>query len=469
MTRNCSHINLLRQSMKRISDALCTSPDFLLCSMTQSSAFNHISDLSSSCFYGVGKKLEFAIVRHEQNTFEAPSTANTRIHIAKNTQIGKRWSYLTRACAGSNSDCVHQRAVQRHIDRSDTFCFPSLYDIMKEQEELISGVYLNADTEHVNVDIPRHTRPLIPTQLSFDVDRNINRSARNGNSSLLKAAISCYCGSTIFESSSSSVIISDLRIGTSRCFVNYRQEVWICQNGHCVTPEQCDETREGIVWISRDTAFTEVFLLDLMLHITLGGGTITGQSDLRSQLMFLQTHYMSRREGPRSNQCIRRALISYAMAVVKAIPPWVFRCGKCSTQVNGSVYNDKLSFDGQQLGFNIKKDVRYDFYGKPATPWRRPVDRCSEGPKVALIIRSKQLRGIIMEVLKVRRAPTTCSSVQALYRKFFTFPLRSRESIRAAVAAIKLFDPLWTLHIPIGTSNALEVSFEAFKATSNNN
>ena len=424
-----------------------------------------MSDTPPSCFYGNLKKLEFSIVREEQKTNQAPVTSGTRVHIVRHVPSTKRWSCLTRACAGNATDCAHRRSVRDHVERGITHCFPSIYDLLREQEQFEPGLSFDLDSENANISTPRHTRPLIPSETAFAVDHDVNKNARTKKRIILPAAPTCHCGSTILDDSSSDITVSNLRIETTRCFVNYLQELWTCGKGHCVTPEECHETRDGLLWISRDTAFTEVFLFDLLLHMTLGGGTIAGQSDLRSQLMFLQTHFMSRREGPRSSQCIRKALITYAMGVVKAIPPWVFRCMNCSTQSNGNIYYDKFSFDGQQLGFNIKRDVRYDFYGKPATPWRRPVERCSESNKLAMIIRSKNLRGIVTEVLRVRRVSPDCTSVHTLCRTMFTISLRTKDDVTASVASIKLFDPLWSGHLPIGAIIADDTSFEGYSAT----
>ena len=259
----------------------------------------------------------------------------------------------------------------------------------------------------------------------------------------------------------SRVSVHPLRVETARCFVEYQQEIWKCRNGHIVTPVHETRTREGYVWISRFTAFTEVFLFDLLLHMTVGGATLSSQSELRAQLLSLQ-QYMSRDMRPRSPQSVRRALSIYAMAVVQDIPPWVFRCSNCVESTDGKVYYDKMSFDGQQVGFNFRKDVRYDFFGKPSTPWRRLVKRDSKAATITLLIQSRSLRMIILDALRVRCVPQGSTSIHSICRAMIGVSMRTKDGVRTAVAAVKLFDPEWNVFLPAGTPTASANSYSEY-------
>ena len=163
-----------------------------------------------------------------------------------------------------------------------------------------------------------------------------------------------------------------------------------------------------------------------------------------------------------SSHSLRRALTTYAMEVVQSLPPWVFRCNNCSVVCGDRINYEKLSFDGQQLGFNTRKDVRYDFYGKPAVNWRRPVERCTDAWNAVHLIRSKDIRTIVMETLRIREVTASCNSVHTLCRTMMKIPLRAQNSIRAAVAALKLFDPVWQFSIPAGTPLLDDSNYQSF-------
>ena len=62
-TSNCSHIVTVRDSFGVVARQLACTEDFLIESMVQSAAFQHITDLPRACFYGHKGNLQFAIVR----------------------------------------------------------------------------------------------------------------------------------------------------------------------------------------------------------------------------------------------------------------------------------------------------------------------------------------------------------------------------------------------------------------------
>ena len=75
--------------------------------------------------------------------------------------------------------------------------------------------------------------------------------------------------------------------------------------------------------------------------------------------------------------------------------------------------------------------------------------------------RIAKLRGILTEVCRVRKAPSRCTSINALCRSMMNISLHTREPIRAAVAAIKMLDPNWRTFVPDGVHKK-DSSFHAF-------
>ena len=125
-----------------------------------------------------------------------------------------------------------------------------------------------------------------------------------------------------------------------------------------------------------------------------------------------------------------------------------------------------MSFDGQQVGFNIRKDVRYDFFGKPLTPWRRPVKRDSKAATITLLIQSRSIRMIILDALRVRCVPQGSTSIHAICRAMIVVSMRTKDAIRAAVAAVKSFDPEWNVFFPAGTPTASANSYSEYVRSS---
>ena len=381
---NCRHSEVLNECITEVSSVLSCSREYLISSMIQSAAFNHIPDLSVACFYGSRKRHEFSVLRQELRDRRAPITSGGRINIVKRLAGTRGWRCLNRSCAGVSQACSHLKSVEVHVQQGQTHCFSSIHDLLglqKVDSEIEEG---EPDTQLDLLSLsPGYSRPLVPSDLSFQVNFNVIKNAHNGTHLVPTAASSCQCGMSL-EENGSRVSVHPLRVETARCFVEYQQEIWKCRNGHIVTPEHETRTREGYVWISRFTAFTEVFLFDLLLHMTVGGATLSSQSELRAQLLSLQTEYMSRDMRPRSPQSVRRALIIYARAVVQDIPSWVFRFSNCVEITDGKVYYTRAVSPPEHIvKGSIREsplvDLRMRLSGTTCMKWNRTIVYQSNG------------------------------------------------------------------------------------------
>ena len=143
---------------------------------------------------------------------------------------------------------------------------------------------------------------MIPSSRAFDIDKEIQRNALAKQTCFIRAAQSCFCGEKLEQCSNATTNEIPLRVEAARHHVNYLQQVWTCNEGHTVLPEEDSEKLHGLVWISSHIAYSKMFLFDILLHIVLGGTTILSQADIHSQMFFLQQNYYSKQEMPRSPQ-----------------------------------------------------------------------------------------------------------------------------------------------------------------------
>ena len=196
-----------------------------------------------------------------------------------------------------------------------------------------------------------------------------------------KAPVAWWCLTTTVPASSRSL-----------AFHKYDQCVWTCPAGHTVTPEHNPSTRESLIWISRDTVYTESCLFDIIYQIV-AKSTIGAVLDTRAQNMNLRPDMT-----PRSSQCVRQALFIYTEGILAGMPDWVFRCKKFVQTIEGvNFYYDKLSFDGQQIGFRTNEEVKHEFYNKSAPFLATPVERCYKAwaaihPSKVKLLRTTRVR-----------------------------------------------------------------------------
>ena len=423
----CAHTRAVKECIHEIAEDLELTTSSLNAILQNSATYLFMPDLSPASFYGDAKKkgvsIDIAVVRSANNNLSVVTNDTNRIQIVRRKKGNGAWLCTATSCSGLGmqltKQCRHAVIVQNHINQGINTPFSSIAMLQRLKNSITTVPTDDA------IKVPRHSRRMIPSSRAFDIDKEIQRNALAKQTCVIRAAQSCFCGEKLEQCSSAATNEIPLRVEAARHHVNYLQQVWTCNEGHTILPEEDPEKRDGLVWISRHTAYSEVFLFDILLHIVLGT-TISSQADIRSQMFFPQQNYNSKQEVPRSPQSVRKALIIYAMSVVMRMEDWVYRCDICAIREDNGFYYDKISFDGQQLGFKLTHDSRYEFYGKKAFTWRRSVERCPKAWQMIHLIESPNLQGILTEVCRVRKAPSRCTSVNTLCRSMMNISLHQR-------------------------------------------
>lgn len=168
-----------------------------------------------------------------------------------------------------------------------------------------SGGNIYTEPNHFRTGVPKKTifkRPIIPSARAIEVDDIALRHSYQAGTQILNAASQCFCVRSIGDPDSTDVSKIPSRLEGLIFVTEYEQCVWHCPEGHSVTPQDKDYCREGLVWISRDTVFTEACLFDISLQVV-RKSTIGAVLDNRSQNIHLKANKYPRSPSAYDRRC----------------------------------------------------------------------------------------------------------------------------------------------------------------------
>lgn len=102
-------------------------------------------------------------------------------------------------------------------------------------------------------------------------------------------------------------------------------------------------------------------------------------------------------------------------------------------------YYERMSFDGQKIGFKINVEVKHEFYRQPRSAWLIPVQKSSDSWPAIHIVDSNELRAIVFEALTPRELQQDSTFMQSLFKN--KMKLGSEKFIHPAIASLKPFEP----------------------------
>ena len=177
-TSNCSHVVTVRDSVGFVARQLACTEDFLIESMVQSAAFQHITDLPRACFYGHKGNLQFAILRLEREDYIMPTASTGRLHVLKRMSISHGWKCLQRACSGYSTRCIHCKHFHTEVKQGINHCFCDNHELQGENVSETGASDNNQGLHDDDIPPPTFERPIIPSERAFRVDFSVNKDAR---------------------------------------------------------------------------------------------------------------------------------------------------------------------------------------------------------------------------------------------------------------------------------------------------
>lgn len=444
-TRDCFHSRMASSVFQELAE-VSSMPIRKLYDMIMSySAGKRSGNERAVRAFGENQKTVLSVVRSDNIS---RLRREELLHVAvKNQQTGS-WRCITPSCSVMFGLCSH--ALQASHINTDLLpvqplsshpAYTPTVHRKKRQKTEHNRDSVECDIEN-NKYCSNYERSLVPVERGVEVDEIITRVCREGIEQFLPAPTACRCGE-IKPKDDSLCSWHQVTVECMHGAASMKQEEWTCSNGHLVWAEEDEHDRQGLVWISRFTAYTEMLLFHSILVMVFGGATATSIATARSTTLNLRGKSLHR-----SEQSFRKAIFLYTSLVVKGIPPWIFRCEKCVGLDNGLLFYDQLAFDGLAIGYKAthQNESSNELAADSSTAtnsnhiWRVPVRRVPNAAKEAYLIDSKALRIVVFEALRARAAPADVVSEKELCRAVFTIKLDSKEIVTACVAAVKLFD-----------------------------